>query len=160
MVPYLETGSQPRFRTVPYLETVCDQIQKQLERQPPRSKSSILETGGSNDSLFRNWIATPLSNGSIFGNCLQPYLETFRKATPSFQKFHIQKMVVPMVPYLETGLQPLFPTVPYLDTVCNHIQKRLRRQPSVSTVPCLENGGSNGSLFRNWIAAPFPTFQY
>ena len=58
MVPYLETGLQPPFQTVPYLET-----------------------GGSNGSLFINWIATPLSNGSIFRNHLQPYLETFRKAT-------------------------------------------------------------------------------
>ena len=36
-----------------------------------------------------------------------------------------------MVPYLETGLQPPFPTVPYLET-----------------------GGSNGSLFRKCLQPP------
>ena len=32
--------------------------------------------------------------------------------------------------------------------------KRLRRQPPVPAVQYLESGGSNGSLFRNWIATP------
>ena len=75
-----------------------------------------------------------------------------------------------MITYLETvsnclqlirnGLQPPIPMVPYLKTVCNHIYKRLGRQPLVPAVPYEETGGSNGSLFRNWIASPFPTFQY
>ena len=76
------------------------------------------------------------------------------KGNPPFQRFYIQKSVVPMVPCLETGLQPHFPLVPYLETVCNHIQKCLGRQPSVSTVPYLENSGSNGSQFINWTATP------
>ena len=42
-----------------------------------------LEIDVSNGSLFRNWIATPLPHSSIFRNRLQPYLETFRKATPT-----------------------------------------------------------------------------
>ena len=50
----------------------------------PFSNFSILETCGSIGSLFRNWIATPLSNGSIFRNRLQPYIETLRKATLRF----------------------------------------------------------------------------
>ena len=84
MVPFIETGLQPPVPVIPYLET-----------------------GGSNGSLFRNWIATPLSNCSIFRNRLQPYKETFRKATP-FQRFHMKELVGLMVPYLETGLQPPF----------------------------------------------------
>ena len=89
-----------------------------------------------------------------------------------------------MVPYLKTGLHSPFPTVPSIETVCNHIQQRLRRQPPVSTVPYLETrgsncspfrnclqppvatvpyletGGSNGYLFRNWIATLFSTLPY
>ena len=42
-----------------------------------------------------------------------------------------------MVPYIEPGLQPPVPAVPYLET-----------------------GGSNGSLFRNWIATPFRMVPY
>ena len=67
-----------------YLETACN--------PPPVPTVPYLETGVSNSSLFKNWIATPLSNGSTFRKRLQPYLKTFWKATP-----------VPTVPYLETG---------------------------------------------------------
>ena len=71
-----------------------------------------LETGISNGSLFKNWIATPLSIGSTFRKRLQPYSEANWKATP-----------VAKVPYLETDgsncspfkncLQPPVTTVPF-----------------------------------------------
>ena len=130
MVPYLETGMQPLFPTVQYLETVCNHIQKRLGRQPSVSTVPYYENGGSNGSLFRNWIATPLSIGSTFRNCLQPYLETFQKATPCsngsifrnwwFQSFPIQKLFA--TPRLNSSI--------------------------------LDTGSSNGCLFRNWIANP------
>ena len=61
-----------------------------------------------------------------------------------------------MVPYLETG----FPTVPSIETVCNHIKKHLRRQLPVPTVPYLETGGSNCSPFINCLQPPVPTVPY
>ena len=82
---------------VPYLESVCN----------PRSNSSILETGSSNGSLCINRVATlsferyhnekPLA--TIFRNVLE--------GNPVFQWFHIKKLVVPIVPHLETGLQQI-----------------------------------------------------
>ena len=83
MVPDLENKLQPPFPTAPYLETGGSN--GSLFRnclQPPVPTVQCLESSGYNGSIFRNWIATPLSNCSIFINGLQPYLETFRKATP------------------------------------------------------------------------------
>ena len=161
MVTYLETGLQLPFPMVP-----------------------CLESGGSNGSLYRNRLATSRSSGSIFRNwwlewfpiqkldcnppsarfhIQKPFATIFRnvqESNPPFQQFHVQKVVFPMVHYLKTGLQLPFPTVPSIETVCNHIQKCLRRQPPAPTVPYLETSGSNDSLFRNCLQPPVPTETY
>ena len=84
MVRFIETihNLKPSVPTVLNLET--DGSNGSLFGnwlQPPVPTVPYKETGVSNGSLIRNWIATPLSNFSIFRNCLQPYLEMFKKAT-------------------------------------------------------------------------------
>ena len=74
-----------------------------------------LETGGFNDVSFRN----------------RP-----------FQRFHIYKLVVPMVPFLKL----LVPRVPYLETGgCNHSLPK----SGGSSVFLFETGGSNDISLRN-----------
>ena len=60
---------------------------------------------------------------------------------------------------LQTGLQPLFPTVPYLETggsIGSLFGNCL--QPHVPMVPNLETDGSNGPLYGNRLQPPFHWF--
>ena len=182
MVPYFETGLQPTIPKVPYLETGGSN--SSLFRnclKLPVPTVPYFQTGDSNSSLFRNRLqpyletfkkATTCSNISILKNCFQPYLELFKKATPvpmvpyletvcnsPFERFHIFKLVVPIAPYLETGLQPIVPTFLYLETVCNCLQlfrNYLQRylETCRKATPC-----SNGSIFRNCIKPLFQRFH-
>ena len=136
--PYSETGLHP----------------------PLRFNSSILETGGSNGSLFRTWIATPLFNGSIFRNSLQPYLETFRKATVRFNGSIFRKRWFQCFPIQKLDCNPHFQL---FHLYKNHLQPYLEtfnKATPVPTVPYLETGGYNGSLFRMCLQPPVPTFPY
>ena len=144
-VPYIELVFNPSIPTVPYLETGGSSGSLYRNRfATHHSKGSIFRTWWFQQLPIQKLFATPRSNSSIFSNCdsnssllrnrLQPYLETFKKATTCSNISILKNCFQPYLEYL--GRQPPFQWFP--------IQK-LFATPR-----------SNVSIFLNWWFQQLP----